>query len=595
MDTEKLATSAVVDSISLTDILSAFINEGDKEPSFDGSIYIHADARKTKEGIKKVPVQIKGTKRKKNLPKGSLKYTVSRIDLDNWLNHGGIVLFVVFIDNTGTQKSIFYCSLLPVKIQSILRTSHGKKNVSVQLKAFPADNDKKVGVMLDFYDNMQKQASFANAVLYSLEELEKKGVLEGVTFSVTTYGKQQSKFDMESLLFQNDVYMYANTKGSPIPLPLPEIPQHLHISRTEEGDVQVKDRVYYRSYRVIRSADETNILVGRSLTLKIAGDLKSAKLDYKRQGTLSDCILDTACLIDVFENKELTVNGATFGFAEIDDTIIQGLSKSLEYFRDVKKMLELLGVKQDLNCDCLTDQDVINIRNFTNAMVYGRPINFPECEGDRVIGQFKLGNLVPLIWANRVATNEYKLTSFFDDHPIVAFESEDKKKHPYPVSHYILLKKENFLEAANIDYKKIVDDIPTNNTSPFVTEQLTLFMLEMLKAYDAQTQKDSELLSTAEQYCDWLIESAGCRTDMMTLNRLQIIRRKREFLSDEISCLQTLRKSNQDAGIRCAANLLLGKNDVAQDCFDELDDEIKKIFIEYPICHFGNLSLQGTC
>ena len=552
MDIEKLATSAVVDSISLTDILSAFINEGDKEPSFDGSIYIHADARKTKEGIKKVPVQIKGTKRKKNLPKGSLKYTVSRIDLDNWLNHGGIVLFVVYIDNTGTQKRIFYCSLLPVKIQSILRTSHGKKNVSVQLKAFPADNDKKVGV-------------------------------------------QQSKFDMESLLFQNDVYMYANTKGSPIPLPLPVIPQHLHISRTEKGDVQVKDRVYYCSYRVIRSADETNILVGRSLTLKIAGDLKSAKLDYKRQGTLSDYILDTACLIDVFENKELTVNGATFRFAEIDDTIIQRLSKSLEYFRDVKKMLELLGVKQDLNCDCLTDQDVINIRNFTNAMVYGRPIDFPECKGDRIIGQFKLGNLVLLIWANRVADNEYKLTSFFDDHPIVAFESEDKKKHPYPVSHYILLKKENFLEAANIDYKKIVDDIPTNNTSPFVTEQLTLFMLEMLKAYDAQTQKDSELLSTAEQYCDWLIESAGCRTDMMTLNRLQIIRRKREFLSDEISCLQTLRKSNQDAGIRCAANLLLGKNDVAQDCFDELDDEIKKIFIEYPICHFGNLSLQGTC
>ena len=106
MDIEKLATSAVVDSISLTDILSAFINEGDKEPSFDGSIYIHADARKTKEGIKKVPVQIKGTKRKKNLPKGSLKYTVSRIDLDNWLNHGGIVLFVVYIDNTGTQKRI---------------------------------------------------------------------------------------------------------------------------------------------------------------------------------------------------------------------------------------------------------------------------------------------------------------------------------------------------------------------------------------------------------------------------------------------------------------------------------------------------------
>ena len=35
MEIEKLATSAVKESISLTDVLSPFINDGDKEPSWD--------------------------------------------------------------------------------------------------------------------------------------------------------------------------------------------------------------------------------------------------------------------------------------------------------------------------------------------------------------------------------------------------------------------------------------------------------------------------------------------------------------------------------------------------------------------------------
>ena len=62
MDLEKLATSAVKDSISVTETMSPFINEGDKEPVWDGNIYIFQDSSKKKDGIKKVPVQVKGKK-----------------------------------------------------------------------------------------------------------------------------------------------------------------------------------------------------------------------------------------------------------------------------------------------------------------------------------------------------------------------------------------------------------------------------------------------------------------------------------------------------------------------------------------------------
>lgn len=48
MDLEQLATCAIVNTLSKTDRLSAFINSGDKEPYWDGNIYIYKNSRKLK-------------------------------------------------------------------------------------------------------------------------------------------------------------------------------------------------------------------------------------------------------------------------------------------------------------------------------------------------------------------------------------------------------------------------------------------------------------------------------------------------------------------------------------------------------------------
>ena len=61
MDIERLATSAVVERVSYCYGLSPFINDGDKEPSWDGNIYVYPNYKKKKsEMIAKVPVQVKG-------------------------------------------------------------------------------------------------------------------------------------------------------------------------------------------------------------------------------------------------------------------------------------------------------------------------------------------------------------------------------------------------------------------------------------------------------------------------------------------------------------------------------------------------------
>ena len=169
-----------MESISLTDVLSPFINDGDKEPSWDGNIYIHIDKQKSKNGIKKVPVQVKGKIMKKIPKKKKTSFSIACTDLDNWLNDGGIMLFVVLIDETGTNKAIYYSALLPLKIKDIKETAIGRKNIKIPIRVFSRDNKKKVEILLDFYNHRQKQMSFANAKLYDIKDFAKENLLESI-------------------------------------------------------------------------------------------------------------------------------------------------------------------------------------------------------------------------------------------------------------------------------------------------------------------------------------------------------------------------------------------------------------------------------
>ena len=59
MNLETLAIHAVGLSLSKTERISAFLNDGDKEPSWDGNIYIHENERRTKRILKKLLLKLK--------------------------------------------------------------------------------------------------------------------------------------------------------------------------------------------------------------------------------------------------------------------------------------------------------------------------------------------------------------------------------------------------------------------------------------------------------------------------------------------------------------------------------------------------------
>lgn len=100
MELEKIATNAVETSIVKTDRLTSFISRGDKEPCWDGNIYIHESKLHTKKNLKKVATQVKGKAVTKKQVADTISYRISRDDLVAYMMNGGTMFFVVYIDRS---------------------------------------------------------------------------------------------------------------------------------------------------------------------------------------------------------------------------------------------------------------------------------------------------------------------------------------------------------------------------------------------------------------------------------------------------------------------------------------------------------------
>lgn len=242
---ETLSVNAVKNSIATSDILDQFISENDKEPSWDGNIYVYKNKNKRKSELQgRIPIQVKGKECKK-FPTNRVSFSISVSDLKNYLFDGGTILFVVYIRNTDAKTKIYYSSLLPIKLKNILdNTKNKQKNKSVKLSEFPTASDDKANICLNCLRNRQMQASFANSKLYSIEELKRLNILESITIPVSFV----STSDAQTVLINNEAYIYAKIKGCSIPQPLRDIPINMFIMEEIQANISINNKLYYSKF-----------------------------------------------------------------------------------------------------------------------------------------------------------------------------------------------------------------------------------------------------------------------------------------------------------------------------------------------------------
>ena len=588
---EEAATTALKAALLRCPILDSYIDSNDKTPSWDGTVFVYKSEETRKDNLAgRVPIQIKGTE--KVIVSDTASFSCSVADLKNYYKDGGCVFFLISIDLNSGNSRIFYKTMLVVDLDKIIKGSGKQKTITIHLNLFPSEANEISSIFMQFTDNVHKQMGFIGKDIPTFESLEANGAeITSLTFTASGIGLTWN--DLPKFLSTHDFYLYAKVKGLNIDVPIDKVTKAI-VSKPVNGEVRVKGRRFFPAYRVMYENGKPIIRIGKGISISIMAEDNLITVHTDKPDTLSDFIIETEFFLELAEQGELTLNGVTLPLNGASLSDLQERKRTLEYCKDVKKMLDYLGVTEELCLKDLSENDKKNLRNFTGAVLYNRKIGFPNIEEEQVYGAFKIANLVIWIWANRHSDGMYSIDSFFKLHQIALFTEDDVDlKKPIQTSQFVLLDKKGLVHISNMDYERVYSDISQTPPSPEYCTKVNFLVLDMIGAYDEQTEHNDRLLDLAEKICDWLrnIESM-IDPEILLLNKLQITKRRRTLSVSEIVDLAKLTESNYPPAIRCGAYLLMDADKEAQKCFDEFPPIAQEEFLKYPICHFGKLAMK---
>ena len=588
---EESATTALKAALLRCPILESYIDSNDKTPSWDGTVFVYKSEKKKKEDLAgRVPIQIKGTE--KVIVSDTATFSCSIADLNNYYKDGGCIFFLISVDLSSGNSRIFYKTLLVVDLDKIIKGAGKQKTSTIHLNLLPAEANEISSIFMEFTDNVHKQMGFIGKDIPTFESLEANGAeITSLTFTASGIGLTMD--EIPKFLSTHDFYLYAKVKGLDVDVPIDKVTNAV-ISKPVDGEVRIRDRCFFPAYRVVYENGNSIIRIGKGISVALKAEENRITVHTDRPDTLSDFIIEADFFIELVEQGELTLNGVTIPLNGAFLSDLQERKKILEYCKDVKKMLDYLGVTEELLLNDLSENDEKNLRNFTGAVLYNRKIGFPTIEQDQFYGAFKIANLVIWIWAKRQSDGMYNIDSFFKLHQITLFAEDDVDfKRPVQASQFVLFDKKGLVHISNMDYERVYSGITQTPHSPEYCTKVNFLVLDMIGAYDEQAKHDEKLLNLAEKICDWLksIESM-IDPKVLLLNKLQITKRRRTLSTSEIIELAKLTESDYTPATRCGAYLLMDADEEAQKCFDELPLIAQEEFLKYPICHFGKLTMK---
>ena len=587
---ETLAVNFVKDKLVLCNHLTPFISDNDKEPSWDGFIYIYNTNKKSKDDIfGRVPVQVKGKLvKKKDFAKKQITYSVKTADLRNYLNEGGTLFLVVYLSENGENKKIYYSELTPIRIRKILDVSPSAKSRSIIFKELPDDNNKIEQLAKLCFHNFKAQTSFANAPILTLQALTAKQK----SINLCAYLPFDSQHDIPSLLFNDDASFYADFNG--IDFPIDINPEGLCISREIAIPVKVNGLIFYSSYNYSKTISEEKITISRNITLVLDKANKSFTLNYNKSDILKEFITDSDFLIAVIESHSISLgdfvlemNMTTLKAENNNKFDLSVAKQELAFYKNVDQVLSILCFKGNLSISKLSRDELNTINILIESLLKKKPVRI----NDKFVPKIKKISIQDhCFYLHLKCIDVKKKTYIIYD----LFDLNLKATYSYngnddrPTSQYCLITQDDILNVDNIR----IQDISTS-FRPYMDDcenikRLNTLLLSILLAYDTEKYWDQNaLLLTAIDIANMILESEECEDvtyNTKKLNYLQTIKRHRKLDEKETNELYVIIENpeNNDCE-KWAAYVILENGESARRYFEKLDANTKESIKDVPI------------
>ena len=573
-------------------VISQFIADNDKEPCWDGHLYLYADGIRDKEHLQgRVPIQIKGTEVGRFVTK-KWKFKLEKADLKAYLEEPTFFI-VCQVKKDSKERMLFFRELLPDLVNKLLRDMG--KNATRMTLFHPLTEDLKEfeDQLMVFLSNSKKMISFAHSKLLSMEEALKKGIKD---FSFIAPSKYTDRLQLMKYLSTHSSYIYAKiSKELDVDMPLSNGPGRFIFQREDDSEVRVGDKVYFKGYHNEIKDGRIIIKIGNVMTINMPmdnTDMKQATVKLTTKAKyLKESINEAEFGVALNDTGVLSVGMLDLQMKVHEKEYVEELRQKLIRWKELDNMLETLHVTKPFDLTAITDDQGKLIDLLIETVGKGNMVNLPGQEATLLL--LEIGNIKLLLWCAIGKDGMCAIGDFFDRSIRIAYKiSEDETINVSPYS-YLQLDK-LWEKVDNIDFDNIISSAEEAARQHKYCYMMSNYdVLAMITAADALEKTDVErskkLLEEALKLDEWLIgkEPKDEMRPLHIINKMQIMKRQRELTADERQMLEDM-LNDEFAGdmVKAGVYLLLDRQEEFQQLFETMQEGEKKSLKEFPIWRF---------
>ncbi|HEV6174404.1 TPA: DUF4365 domain-containing protein [Streptococcus pneumoniae] len=577
--TETLGVSYLSTFIDKHELLQSYFESNDKTPVWDGEIHVlKSPSEKKDEILGKVPVQIKTTRQKKDVLKS---FSLDTRDLELYKPNGGVVLFVVWLNEDNGLRDIYYKSLPPLSIKNLLKKSKlknkstNRKKLSIEI--FKLDEKKMYPMLVDFINNSQKQYSFINVEGISVEDIP-----DDKTLKFYFYG--QEKEEIFNYQEEHDLFIYYLDLITGIEIPLENT---IKIVETEEETdliIKIGDYVFQDVKRHRFPDGSVQLHFGESFTMSFDIKKKQFKFNYTRPDLLSKAIKCTQVFQELGKIGYFTLNGNKI---ELDERSIKDIS-SLDLEADIKGLLKIsnfmkkMGIQKDVDLSCFDKQSQRNLNILYSGLVLKKKValNYNESK----LLHLNIANIHIITLYSFLSDKNGTMIDIFTETPWCR-EGETEDEDYLDISIFEVFEPNDWLKIDNCKIDSVIASYQRLVDNKLKYEGADRTILKIVIAADMAEDKTKRelLLNWAQCLSDWNLKySKNC--EMAIINDLQIKSRVRKLNSKETETLTNILVNSNDNYELCFGSSVLLKSKPQADLFwNKLDNETKERYKDFPI------------
>ena len=578
---ESLGVSHLATFINKNDYLQTYLDQNDKTPSWDGTIHVLKNPTDRKEDIiGVVPVQVKSTQ-KSEIPLNNFRLTLS--DLELYLRTGGVVLFVVSLDNSYELKGIYYKSLPPLTIKRLLKNSKSKKskikeqiNKTVLVNIHPLPAEKVYAELLDFIRTSDRQRSFINKKLVSLSELPKNKVIK-------FYHQGKNPVDIFNYQEEHDIFPYLEDAENGAIIPVDSTIKVVEIFEETDLIFTIGETFIFDDIKRHRFPDgRVELRIGSGFTFSAHKKTNKFSLNFSRPDNLSEAIRCTEALQELQKAGYITLNGerVEFDANNLNEIKLMNLNEHLEELQRIATIMDNIGIKKELDLALFDSQSQKNLSFLNKGLILRETLalNYDESK----LLHLKIANIHIITLYEFEDNKKGTMIDIFNETPWCRRGEDDDYSD---ISIFEVFEPNEWLKIDNCNFDSVIASYQRLVDNGLKHEGADNTIIKIIVAADMakDTERRETLLNWAQRLSDWNLNYFK-NSEIAIINDLQIKYRNRELNNTETETLSNILINNYGENEICfGVSVLLKSKPQADSYWNKLDEETKERYLDYPI------------